>query len=222
LDELSVIALKKLADACGNHCLLIIASAESFLPTDEQAIKLFFHQSVIVLWIKKPLKRHGLTVCIIHSVKDVLVSYEKRYLLGRMKRSMRHGCAWLWMTIRRCCQFNLNHYALIAAYTHGESWLESLLGYLRENVAYLVRACDALDDICVVKPEGTYLAWMDFRRTGLSEDQVTQLLCQRAGIGLERGSVFGDAGIGFQRLNFATSRRTLSYGVDHMVCALRG
>jgi hypothetical protein len=110
LDELSVIALKKLADACGNHCLLIIASAESFLPTDEQAIKLFFHQSVIVLWIKKPLKRHGLTVCIIHSVKDVLVSYEKRYLLGRMKRSMRHGCAWLWMTIRRCCQFNLNHY----------------------------------------------------------------------------------------------------------------
>jgi cystathionine beta-lyase len=84
-----------------------------------------------------------------------------------------------------------------------------------------MRACEAIGDVCVVKPEGTYLAWLNFQRTGLSEDQVTQLLCQRAGIGLERGSVFGDAGVGFQRLNFATSQQTLSYGVERMICALR-
>jgi cystathionine beta-lyase len=110
--------------------------------------------------------------------------------------------------------------ALVAAYTYSELWLDSLLVYLRENLAYLVRACGKIDDVRVVKPEGTYLAWLDFRRTGLLEDQITQLLCERAGIGLERGSVFGDTGVGFQRLNFATSRQTLTYGVERMICAL--
>jgi cystathionine beta-lyase len=111
----------------------------------------------------------------------------------------------------------LGDVALIAAYTHGEPWLDALLDYLRANLAYLTSALDGHRQLRLLQPEGTFLAWIDFRLTGLPEQEVARRLAEQAGIGLERGSVFGVDGTGFQRLNFATSRRVLQQAVEALL-----
>lgn len=111
----------------------------------------------------------------------------------------------------------LGDVALTAAYLHGEPWLEALLPYLRANLDYLTGAFANHPGIRLIVPEGTYLAWLDFRPTGLPEEKVSQLLGEQAGVGLERGSIFGAAGTGFQRLNFATRRQILRQGVEQIM-----
>jgi cysteine-S-conjugate beta-lyase len=103
--------------------------------------------------------------------------------------------------------------ALIAAYTHGDAWLDALLEYLRANLAYLAESFVDHPQIRLYQPEGTYLAWLDARALGLREAEIARRLAQEAGIGLERGSVFGTAGEGFVRLNFATPRQMLRQAV---------
>ena len=64
-------------------------------------------------------------------------------------------------------------------------------------------------EIQLVEPQGTYLAWLDFRDLGLDEDQLEQLVTRRAKLWLDKGSMFGPEGAGFERMNIACTRRTL-------------
>lgn len=101
--------------------------------------------------------------------------------------------------------------ALEAAYRHGEDWLEQLLDYLEGNRWYLVDfMAQELPDVQVVKPEGTYLAWLDFRALGLHDDDLWQLLLTRAKVALNPGIWFGPGGEGFCRLNFGCPRSVLT------------
>jgi cystathionine beta-lyase len=97
-----------------------------------------------------------------------------------------------------------------AAYAGGKEWLEELKQYLSGNLdiirRYLARR---LPEIQLVEPQGTYLAWLDFRDLGLDEDQLEQLVTRRAKLWLDKGSMFGPEGAGFERMNIACTRRTL-------------
>jgi len=122
----------------------------------------------------------------------------------------------------------LNHHnplsltASEAAYRHGVEWLEALLAYLAENyhflVAYLKEHAPALE---VIPLEGTYLAWIDCSRTGLSDAEMTKRLLAE-GVWLEEGTKYGTGGEGFQRLNFACPRATLEEGLARLSRALGG
>ena len=61
----------------------------------------------------------------------------------------------------------------------------------------------------VIRPEGTYLAWVDCRALGLTGDALNSLMMDKAKIYLDRGDVFGDEGEGFMRFNVACSRSIL-------------
>ncbi len=111
--------------------------------------------------------------------------------------------------------------AMVAAYTNGAEWLDAALDYLEGN-ATLVR--DRLADVPGVhapKPEGTFLAWLDFRDLGLPPDALTKFLRENAGLAVTRGQSFGVEGEGFARLNFATQRARLEQALDRLVTALR-
>jgi len=110
--------------------------------------------------------------------------------------------------------------ALEVAYREGEPWLDALLGYLKGNLAYLEDAFRDHPSIRVTAVEGTYLAWLDFRGAGLDEDSVCDLLTRDARVALDRGSLFGAPGAGFQRLNFATPARLLREGIRRIQRAL--
>lgn len=103
--------------------------------------------------------------------------------------------------------------ATIAAYRQGDAWLEDTLEYLRGNRDALVDFVrKELPGVRVHSPEGTYLAWLDFREIELGKPAADFLLAE-ARIGVNPGSDFGpddESDLhGFARLNFATSRPIL-------------
>ncbi len=112
--------------------------------------------------------------------------------------------------------------ATIAAYAEGGTWFDDTLAYLAQNRRHLLeRARKDLPGVRLHAPQGTYLAWLDFRAAGLGEDPAASLL-ERARVGLNSGPRFGRGGEGFARLNFATSRAILDQALDRIAAALAG
>ena len=111
--------------------------------------------------------------------------------------------------------------ALTAAYTHGGDWLKELLAYLQGNQDYLLEAfARELPMLKMHKSEATYLAWIDFRGLGLSDQDIYRLLVHKARLALDPGLKFGDEGAGFQRLNFACPRSVLAEAVVRLKNAI--
>ena len=71
-----------------------------------------------------------------------------------------------------------------------------------------------------MRPEASYLSWIDFRARGLSENALHELLVGEAGVGLSRGSSFGAEGTGFMRLNFGCTRGLLMEALGRIRDAL--
>ncbi len=93
------------------------------------------------------------------------------------------------------------------AYEKGEQWYENMLSYIRGNidfVKYYVK--DNLPGVNVVDGEGTYLLWLDFRKTGIDAKELDRRVIYDAKLWLDSGKIFGKTGEGFQRINVATSR----------------
>jgi cystathionine beta-lyase len=105
--------------------------------------------------------------------------------------------------------------ALEAAYRHGSEWLEALLNYLNENAAFVKEyLTQYIPKIKPYMPQATYLMWLDCRGLGLRHDALLDLFIGKAGLALNDGAIFGEQGVGFMRLNFATSRANLRRALD--------
>ncbi|MDL2281195.1 pyridoxal phosphate-dependent aminotransferase [Selenomonadales bacterium OttesenSCG-928-I06] len=117
----------------------------------------------------------------------------------------------------------MNSFSSIAfenAYKYGDEWLQKLLIYLDENAEYISTYLEKnLKKIKYQKPEGTYLAWLDFREYNLSSEELNKILLEKAKLGLSKGTYYGKEGEGFMRLNFACSRDTLKDGLDRIKIA---
>ncbi|MDO4318951.1 MAG: MalY/PatB family protein [Bacteroidales bacterium] len=113
--------------------------------------------------------------------------------------------------------------ATIAAYNHGEPWLDALRRYLHDNYLLVRKEITGKLITCKVSPlEGTYLAWIDFRAKGLGSEELDTLLREKACVQLSPGTIYGAGGDGFMRLNFACPRHILQYGLDRIVAAIKG
>jgi cysteine-S-conjugate beta-lyase len=112
--------------------------------------------------------------------------------------------------------------ATLAAFAHGGAWLEAALRYLRANRDHLMaRLAAEAPSVRGYAPEGTYLAWLDFRATALGDDPAAALL-ERARVGLNAGLDYGSGGAGFARINVATSRTILDAAIDRLVPVIGG
>lgn len=97
--------------------------------------------------------------------------------------------------------------ALEAAYNEGEEWLEQVLIYLNSNLDFLIDFIEKnIPELKVIKPESTYLIWLDFKQLKLSDADLKTFIIKEAGLGLNDGPSFGNAGSGFQRINIALPR----------------
>lgn len=110
---------------------------------------------------------------------------------------------------------------LIAAYNEGLPWLEKLTDYIRGNYNAL---CDFIDlklpEIEVVKLEGTYLAWLDCRKLGLTSEEIEKRALEKGRVWVNGGTHYGEAGEGFIRINLATQRERLLEGLNRLYKAL--
>lgn len=110
--------------------------------------------------------------------------------------------------------------ANIAAYESGRPWLDEVITYLDGNRKFLAELlAEHLPKVRYLPPEGTYLSWLDFRAYGIGDD-VAGFFLENADVALTNGAAFGEAGKGFARLNFGTSRQVIEQMVTAMGAAL--
>lgn len=111
--------------------------------------------------------------------------------------------------------------ALQVAYDEGEEWLEQVRAYIEGNLEYLEAYLAAhVPQISMVRPEGTYLVWLDCRGLGLDDQDLKRLMMDEAKVYLEDGLIFGPEGEGFQRINIACSRPVLAEALDRIKDAI--
>ena len=112
--------------------------------------------------------------------------------------------------------------ALKTAYEQGDEWMRQLLEYLQGNVDFVYDFMTAnIPSVHCYKPEATFLMWLDFRKWGMTQEELNRFLVQEAGLGLGDGSVYGIEGTGFQRLNIGTPRSVLQRAMNQLLEAVR-
>lgn len=105
-----------------------------------------------------------------------------------------------------------------AAYIYGEEWYEAVLKYIKSNAEYVDNFLkEKLPKVRMTELEGTYLVWLDFREYGLSDLELNKSIIHKAGLWLDRGSLFGKSGEGYQRINIACPRSILNEALEKLV-----
>ncbi|MFC4102970.1 MalY/PatB family protein [Paenibacillus xanthanilyticus] len=112
--------------------------------------------------------------------------------------------------------------AVVAAYNHGDEWLDQLLVYLEGNRDFLIEyVAREIPQVKPMKPEGTYMVWLDCRAISEKPQELKQLMFERAGVAFSEGSVFGAQGQGYLRVNLACPRSLLAEALDKFAQAVR-
>ena len=108
--------------------------------------------------------------------------------------------------------------AIETAYQHGGDWLDSMLEQVARNVEMLVN--ELPDPVRIIQPQGTYLAWIDFRGLGMDVPELAQWLPQRAHLALSPGHWFGREGAGFARMSIAVESPVIENAIERLSSAV--
>ncbi len=100
--------------------------------------------------------------------------------------------------------------ASTAAYTYGDEWLKQLLVYINGNIDFLeAYLAKNIPEIKLIRPEATYMAWLDCSGLNMNDDELKQFMIEKARLGLNQGVQFGIGGNSFMRMNLACPKATL-------------
>ena len=118
-------------------------------------------------------------------------------------------------------EFNAPHLfapiATIAAFKHGEAWRQQMIEYIEQNIDFVVEYCaEQIPQIRPIKPQASFLVWLDCRNLNLEHEQLVELFVDKAHLALNEGSAYGDEGRGFMRLNVGTPRATLEKALKQL------
>jgi cysteine-S-conjugate beta-lyase len=104
-----------------------------------------------------------------------------------------------------------------AAFTHGEEWLRQLLDYLQHNIDFAEQYLERnIPEIKMMKPEASFLLWLDFRNLHLNQKELVDLLVYDAKVGLNNGVDYGPEGEGFMRMNVGTPLSVVNEALDRI------
>lgn len=111
--------------------------------------------------------------------------------------------------------------AFEAAYRGGEAWLEALLPYLTETRDFVRTYLEThIPQIKLVEAEGTYLLWLDCRGLGLDDGALRKFFIQQAKVGLNPGTLFGEGGSGYMRMNIGAARSVVAEALARIAAAV--
>ncbi len=112
--------------------------------------------------------------------------------------------------------------ATIAAYSQGEEWRRQMLRYVEENIRFVEDFFHAqMPQIKPLRPQASFLVWLDCRALGLNHDQLIDLFVNKARLALNDGAMFGPGGEGFMRINVGTPRAVLQQALQQLSEALK-
>ena len=203
--------LEKIGRLCQKHRVLLVS--------DEihQDLVLFGHQHVSFNTVDPSFKEFTLVLSSatktfnIAGTKNSYAIIEndalRKTFLARQLRNNQHEIS------------ALGFIATEVAYLNGKGWLEDLKEVLEENIDYTVEVLRDQTDIGVMKPQGTYLLWLDFSAYGLSEEELHARLHDQAKVILNKGTDFGVEGKQHARLNVAAPKTLVQEIVARIVTA---
>ena len=97
--------------------------------------------------------------------------------------------------------------AFEAAYRGGDQWLDALMRYLEDTRDFAAEfIAREIPQIKLIKPEATYLLWLDCRDLAMSDAQLRDFFVRECKVGMNPGTVFGEGGSGFMRMNIGTTK----------------
>lgn len=107
--------------------------------------------------------------------------------------------------------------ATIAAFSQGEEWRRQILRYIEGNIEFVIDYCrDHLPFIKPIRPQASFLVWLDCTGLNLSHEQLVDLFVQKAHLALNDGAMFGKEGEGFMRMNVASPRAVLRQALEQL------
>ena len=110
---------------------------------------------------------------------------------------------------------------VVAAYSEGEEWLRQMLNYVEENINYLVGYVkEHLPQLKVIVPQASYLVFIDFGALHLSQKELVALCTDKAHLALNDGSIYGEEGKGYMRINLACPRSVVKQALIQLKEAL--
>jgi cystathionine beta-lyase len=111
--------------------------------------------------------------------------------------------------------------ATIAAFKNGEEWRRQMLRYVEGNIDFVIDYCAKnIPQIKPLRPQASFLVWLDCRALGLNHDQLVELFVRKARLALNDGEMFGQGGEGFMRLNIASPRSVLLQALKQLTAAV--
>lgn len=114
------------------------------------------------------------------------------------------------------------HIAACAAYTpEGEEWRCEMLRYVEENIEFAEQFCkEYIPGVKALRPEASFLIWLDCRGLGLNQPDLVRLFVEKAKLALNDGTMFGDEGTGFMRMNIAAPRSVIKGALQQLKAAV--
>jgi cystathionine beta-lyase len=193
--------VKRVADICVRNDILIISDEVHadivFENRVHTPIALFAPKHTITL--NSPSKTYSLTG--LSSAYAIIQSerLKRKFVLALTKLGF-HGAN----------PFSIE--ATVAA-LNDTHYKKRLLRYLQANLDYLTYELQQIKKLDVIKPQGTFLLWIDCKKLGLNDARLKEYFVDKLGLALNSGIDFGEEGSGYMRLNFATPRKNLKKAV---------
>ena len=113
--------------------------------------------------------------------------------------------------------------ASVACYEQGEEWRKQMLEYVQGNIDYITGFLKTnVPQIKPMVPEASFLVWLDCKELGMETDELFDFFAKKAGLGLNKGTTFGQGGEYHLRLNVACSRLILKKAMEQLSAAVNG
>lgn len=111
--------------------------------------------------------------------------------------------------------------ATISAFDNGEQWRQEMIEYIEGNIEFVEQFCSQyIPQIKPIRPQASYLVWLDCRGLNLNHEQIIELFTKRAKLALNDGAMFGSEGCCFMRLNVGTTRAVLTTALEQLKSAV--
>ena len=109
----------------------------------------------------------------------------------------------------------------VAAYEHGEAWRVEMLDYVQKNIEYVADFLkENVPQVVPMIPEASFLVWLDCEKLRMETDELHKFFALKAGLGLNKGTIFGQGGEYHLRLNVACSKLILEQAMKQLKSAV--
>lgn len=204
--------LRQLGDICARHGVLVVADemhGDLVLPGHKYAPFASLDPSFAAnnITCLSPAKTFNIAACC--SAFTVISDEDKRQAFQTENSRL---------TVNKNNAFA--NAAMEAAYTGGAPWLQAVITYLQSNADLVMTRLQSIPGVEAIKPEGTFLMWLDFRALGLEVEELPQFLLHDAEWAVTRGHAFGEEGVGFARMNIGCTRARLEAALECLAAAV--